>query len=192
MLKAAFMAFFLLLCPCIHAQVVCFNRATAFFVSGNELLTAGHCIERSPEYINYNGRQYIADIVQPDYQNDIVKLRIRGYTQVCENPLKLSDKVYVGQKFKVCGFPVSNNSRYMETYGTVNRLRKYIRSITYKKTWNRTAVGGYGIAGHGQSGGPVIDTKTGLVIGVLTNGVASQKDISFTSFEMVGGAPKWR
>lgn len=176
-------------------NIVFIGGATAFFVSGNELITAYHVIDSmNPNNIaiNFNGYTYPARVVKVNQNMDAAKLEIIGYKDVCKQPLVISGKqLFQGTPYTMYGFPANEGAAFTSRSGRIVNPSYSMYSADGRRHWRRPAVHGDSGATGGYSGGPVLDNQTGECIGILTNG-SFWGGAYFTSFSALGETDSWK
>lgn len=167
---------------------------TAFWAGDKKvLITCAHVIEeltKSPVelagllVIGYKGNFYRASIGIVDNQHDIATLDIIDDFDVEQIPGIAVSKKYLSVSSKVAwsGYPLGNfllNQVHQPTYNEgvvgidkrVEKFRKYVQI-------SGTVVGGY-------SGSPVIDSISGNLIGVVSNGPENTGIFMAVAFEHI-------
>lgn len=124
---------------------------TAFAISHNELLTAGHCVAEmiKGNHVEFNGARPI--LIKVDYTNDVAKLFLPNHGV---KPLKVANHVKMGDEAYVVGCPMGSCG--IITRGWVAESYKHWMVISASSTG-------------GNSGSPVLNSD-GEVIGILVAG----------------------
>lgn len=154
------------------------GHASGFFVSGNgRIVTNCHVVKSKlagatvaenridPDDVSIvvklaDGRERSAAVLLADEERDLAVLKIDA-DKVTALELGDSDQVKVGHPVIVIGHPLSTSLKSSVSNGIISAVREgklQTSAITYQ----------------GNSGGPMIDSVSGKVIGVQTAGLAAQ------------------
>jgi len=136
------------------------NYGTGFFINNSGyLITNYHVIENSPKITVSTPQDFFnAEIISTDENNDLCLLHI-DYSS--DKPLFFSDKLYPGQEVLTFGFPQPDE------LGFAPKMTQGIVSSTSGYQDDTRHIQIDAAIQPGNSGGPLIDKKTGSVLGVI-------------------------
>ena len=142
------------------------SLGSGFFVTKNGyIITNEHVVSSAKRVVvtNYKKQNFAASIIKTDKNKDLALLKIEGNDFT---PLKFeqSANVKVGEKVIAIGTPM--NLEWSVTEGIISANRGDV--IQTDAALN-----------HGNSGGPLINVRTGKVVGVVKSGVESAQGLNF-------------
>lgn len=141
----------------------CSSTGSGFFVSENIVVTCAHVVKGGRRIACVVGckTEKTCDILACDDRHDVALLRVKGYSYsdylaIEQKPCKISDKVFT------IGYPLSSmigsEPKYSEgVIGAVNGIGGDITCYQISVPVQP-----------GNSGGPLLDAKTGGVVGVVS------------------------
>lgn len=139
-------------------------KCTTFHVGEGVFLTSRHCIKEFElnDYVitELGGSQFAAEIVYIDPEEDVAVIRSPHIPDVKLKILDLNQGgVHSGQEIMSMGFPAYAFGDFVFEVGYVQNIKTFDQ-YTYIISKN--------ISYPGESGGPVVDVKSGYVIGITT------------------------
>jgi len=148
---------------------------TATKIGHRKWLTAGHCVTRNGKLVTEEGYLYPRSItVSVSEKEDGKRLEdwaimntATDYDTVPALELGCSEELYQGMPVAYLGFPAGADRAFMQGY--ISSVRK-VRGGYNDADW----VIDVPVAG-GASGSAIVSMETGRIIGVLTEGVYSQR-----------------
>ncbi len=148
------------------------HHCTAFNI-GDYLVSAGHCAVKLDQPVNVRSTTgaKIATAVPMFVDNidDVSLWQVRG-TALIDTVSVDCRPTHLGQEIIVKGWP--QDLGYAETWGhIIGQTKKWAR-----ENW-RLALLTDAMADHGNSGGPVVDAKTGRVVAILVGGYLPDQQV---------------
>lgn len=134
------------------------GQGSGAIIRNNGYIVTNEHVINSAAYITiktFDGRQYNANVIGSDAQNDVAVLKIDGSFNGLE--FDNSDNVKVGEKVIAVGSPLG--FEFTVTEGIISSLNRNINNVNYFQT--DTPIN------PGNSGGPLVN-KFGKIIGINT------------------------
>lgn len=146
------------------------KTGTGFFITKDGYLITNHHVisGASKVYIKQNGKQYIAQVIDKDEENDLAVLKIN----IVSNPIPLfsGDEIQKGTQITSFGYPLIGlqGNELKTTFGFINSVSGYNDDKKYYQIDTPIQPG--------NSGGPIINYY-GEAVGIVTSTLNQQNTL---------------
>lgn len=149
------------------------GTGTGFVINADGyILTNAHVVAPGDQYAVYfqDGHMAAAELIAANAELDAALLRVAENTNTMALPLGSSAGVQIGQKVFALGFPLG-----AKLGDEITVTDGIISSIRYQNDWFQISAA----VNPGNSGGPLIRTETGEIIGLITAKIKDADNIGF-------------